>query len=634
MRVLVTGGAGFIGSNYVRAVLAGRFAGWERATVVVVDNLGYAATPANLPLEHPRLTFVEADVCDPEPLMTLVRGCDAVVHFAAESHVDRSLRGARRFVLSNVLGTQNLLECCRRAGVPRIVHVSTDEVYGSIADGSWDEEEPLLPNSPYAASKAAADLVARAYHRSHGVPVVVTRCSNNYGPYQHPEKVIPLFVTNLLSGRDVPLYGDGLHRREWLHVSDHCDGVHLALEKGGPGEIYNLGGGTELTNRDLTGRLLELCGAGWDRVRPVADRPAHDRRYAVDIGKARRELGFEPRVGFDEGLAGVVRWYRENRAWWDRGALPAVSAPRSRPAVARIGRRPVVVGACGFIGSRLLDRLHEQGREAGAIDRRTPLVSARGPHPDLRDAEVVHYLATSVNPAIAEDRPDLVAADQDTFERFLDALADLPRPPLVVLTGSGGAVYDPSLPPPYDERTPARPRSAYGRAKLALETALRERAPAVPGLVLRLGNVYGPGQRTGTGQGVIAHWLEAIAGRRPVRVYGDAEVRRDYVFVDDVVDVLASIRRGDTSAPVLNIGSGEGVPLGELLRVVASVVGERPAAETHTPRAFDARDVTLDIRLAAAELGWRPRTPLAEGIALTWRDKLAQAGAGAGRGHG
>ncbi|MCO6008406.1 NAD-dependent epimerase/dehydratase family protein [Actinoallomurus purpureus] len=281
----------------------------------------------------------------------------------------------------------------------------------------------------------------------------------------------------------------------------------------------------------------------------------------------------------------------------------------------------------------MLDRLQGEGREAGAIVRGTPLVSAGGPHSEVRDAEIVYYLATSVNPAIAEDRPDLVAADQDAFEGLLDALADLRRPPLVVLTGSGGAVYDPSRPPPYDERTPTRPRSAYGKAKLALEKALLERAPAVPGLVLRLGNVYGPGQRTGTGQGVIAHWLESIADRRPLRVYGDTDVLRDYVYVDDVVDVLASIRRGETSEPVVNIGSGEGVSLNELLRVVCSVVGERPAVEARPPRAFDRRDVTLDVRLAA-ELGWRPRTSLAAGIAFTWREMLAELASGAGRGLG
>ncbi|MFC4910169.1 NAD-dependent epimerase/dehydratase family protein [Actinomadura gamaensis] len=296
------------------------------------------------------------------------------------------------------------------------------------------------------------------------------------------------------------------------------------------------------------------------------------------------------------------------------------------------GGRRVVVGAAGFIGARLLDRLAREDRTVGAVTRGTPLVTARGPHPDVRDAEIVYYLATSVNPAIAEDRPDLVAADRAAFERLLDALAGFRRPPLVVLTGSGGAVYDPDVPPPYDERTTTRPRSAYGRAKLELESALRARAPAVPGLVLRLGNVYGPGQRTGTGQGVLAHWLRSIADRRPLRIYGDTAALRDYVYVDDVVDALVALRPDATPAPVLNIGSGEGVSLQTLLEVIRSVVGAELVLETRPARAFDRRDVALDIRLAASELGWRPRTTLAEGVALTWRELAARVATGANRG--
>ena len=224
---------------------------------------------------------------------------------------------AHEFVTTNVLGTQVLLEGCRTARVPRIIHVSTDEVYGSLPHGSWTEDTLLEPNSPYAASKAASDLIARAYGRAHGLSVSITRCSNNYGPYQFVEKLIPLFVTNLLDGRDVPLYGDGHHVREWLHVDDHCRAVHLVLTDGAPGGIYNIGGGTELTNRDTTERLLELCGADWDRVRHVPDRKAHDERYSVDTTKIREELGFVPQIPFGQGLAEVVAWYRENRTWWE-----------------------------------------------------------------------------------------------------------------------------------------------------------------------------------------------------------------------------------------------------------------------------------------------------------------------------
>jgi dTDP-glucose 4,6-dehydratase len=239
------------------------------------------------------------------------------VHFAAESHVDRSILGAADFVRTNVVGTQTLLDSALRHGIDAFVHVSTDEVYGSIADGSWDEEQPLEPNSPYSASKASSDLIARSYFRTHALPVCVTRCSNNYGPYQFPEKVIPLFVTNLLDGGTVPLYGEGANVRDWLHVDDHCRAIHLVLAKGRPGEVYNIGGGTELTNRELTGRLLAACGAGWDSVEHVEDRLGHDLRYSVSIDKIAAELGYAPRIDFEQGLAETVTWYAGHRGWWE-----------------------------------------------------------------------------------------------------------------------------------------------------------------------------------------------------------------------------------------------------------------------------------------------------------------------------
>jgi dTDP-glucose 4,6-dehydratase len=319
MRVLVTGGAGFIGSHYVRSLLTGAWGLDEPDSVVVLDKLTYAGNLANLaPVrDDGRLRFVEGDILDRALVERLVEETDAVVHFAAESHVDRSLEHARDFVETNVVGTQTLLEAARRHPVDRFVHVSTDEVYGSIEHGSWTETWPLAPNSPYAASKAGSDLMALAAHRTHGMDVVVTRCSNNYGPYQFPEKVIPLFVTNLLDGKQVPLYGDGGNIRDWLHVSDHCHGIQLVLEKGRAGEVYNIGGGTELSNRELTGRLLEACGAGWDMVRPVADRKGHDRRYSLDITKIGDELGYAPQVSLADGLASTVAWYRDNRDWWE-----------------------------------------------------------------------------------------------------------------------------------------------------------------------------------------------------------------------------------------------------------------------------------------------------------------------------
>ena len=316
-RVLVTGGAGFIGSHYVRTMLTGGYPGFEDAQVTVLDKLTYAGNLANLATvaDHPGYRFVQGDVVDEALLLDLVPGHDLVVNFAAETHVDRSITGAADFVVTNVLGAQTLFDACLRAQVPRVVHVSTDEVYGSIDEGSWDEDQPLLPNSPYSAAKAGADLLARAYARTYGLPVAVTRCSNNYGPYQFPEKVIPLFVTNLIDGRKVPLYGDGLNVRDWLHVDDHCRGIQLVAERGRPGEAYNIGGGRELTNRELTQRLLDAMGVGWDMVEFVPDRKGHDRRYAVDDTKLRR-LGYRPRHRFEDGLAETVQWYRDHEQWW------------------------------------------------------------------------------------------------------------------------------------------------------------------------------------------------------------------------------------------------------------------------------------------------------------------------------
>ena len=316
MRVLVTGGAGFIGSHFVRTLLAGGYPAFAGAEVLVLDLLTYAGTRTNLPVD-PRLTFVHGDIRDPVMVGAVMPGTDVVVHFAAESHVDRSISGAADFVSTNVVGTQVLLQAALDARVARFVHVSTDEVYGSIDEGSWPETHPLEPNSPYSASKAGSDLLARSYHRTFGLPVCITRCSNNYGPHQFPEKVIPLFVTNLLDGHKVPLYGDGLNVRDWLHVDDHCHGIALVAEKGRDGEVYNIGGGTELTNLELTTRLLAAVGKGEEMIERVPDRLGHDRRYSVDWTKIATELGYAPRTTFEAGLAETVRWYAENRGWWE-----------------------------------------------------------------------------------------------------------------------------------------------------------------------------------------------------------------------------------------------------------------------------------------------------------------------------
>jgi len=319
VKLFVTGGAGFIGSNFARMLLADCLPGLEGSEITVFDALTYSGTLTNLEsvTDSPRYTFVHGDIRDDATVKLALPGHDAIVHFAAESHVDRSVSNSRIFVDTNVLGTQTLLDAALELGITRFVHVSTDEVYGSIDEGSWDENEPLLPNSPYSASKAGSDLLVRSYHVTHGLNTSITRCSNNYGIHHFPEKVIPLFVTNLLDDKHVPLYGDGANVRDWLHVDDHCRGIGAVLIGGRPGEIYNIGGGTELSNRELTELLLEATGRDWSFVDKVADRKGHDRRYSVDIGKIQKELGYTPQVAFAEGLADVVQWYRDNRWWWE-----------------------------------------------------------------------------------------------------------------------------------------------------------------------------------------------------------------------------------------------------------------------------------------------------------------------------
>ena len=317
MRYLVTGGAGFIGSHYVRSLLSGDLAA-DVERVHVLDKLTYAGNMANLaPIaEDTRFSFVQGDICDAGLLDEVLPGHDVVVNFAAETHVDRSISGPQDFIITNVVGTQTILDACLRHDIPRVVHIGTDEVYGSIDVGSWTEDSPLLPNSPYAASKASAELLARAYYRTYGLPVSTTRCSNNYGPYQFPEKVIPLFVTNLIDDLRVPLYGDGLNVRDWLHVDDHCRGVQIVVERGEPGAAYNIGGGEELSNRQLTEVILDHMGRSWDgSVELVDDRLGHDRRYSVDDSRI-RALGYAPSRSFGQGIGETIRWYRDHPEWW------------------------------------------------------------------------------------------------------------------------------------------------------------------------------------------------------------------------------------------------------------------------------------------------------------------------------
>jgi len=328
MKLLVTGGAGFIGSNFVRMALTDKFPDFNVEQLTVLDLLTYAGDEENLKIvaSDKRYKFVKGDIRDLELAKKLLQDADQVVHFAAESHVDRSIEGGSEFVSTNVMGTQVLLDAARSSNIKRFVHVSTDEVYGSISEGSWPEDHPLLPNSPYSASKAGSDLLVRAYNRTHKLDTVITRCSNNYGQYQFPEKVMPLFITNIIEGKKVPLYGNGLNVRDWLHVDDHCRGIALALTKGRAGEVYNIGGGTELTNVELTHKILKAMGVGEEFIQPVEDRKGHDLRYSVDISKINKELGYVPQVNFEEGLAQTINWYKNNEAWWKKHkqAAPAI----------------------------------------------------------------------------------------------------------------------------------------------------------------------------------------------------------------------------------------------------------------------------------------------------------------------
>jgi dTDP-glucose 4,6-dehydratase len=313
MKQFITGGAGFIGSNYVRYILNN-----TDDEVTVFDALTYAGNLSTMRdvENNSRYKFVKGNICDAAAVADAMKGHDAVVHFAAESHVDRSIDGSEDFIHTNCFGTNTVIDTARKLDVSRVLHIGTDEVYGSVEVGSSLETDPLEPRSPYSASKAGSDLIALAYHHTHGTPVVVTRCTNNFGPYQYPEKAIPLFTTNLLDGKKIPLYGDGLNERDWLFVDDHCSGVYLVLTKGTLGEIYNIGAGNETPNRVLVNKLLEAFGVGEEMVQYVEDRKGHDRRYSVNIDKITK-LGWKKERTLDEALAETVQWYRDNRWWWE-----------------------------------------------------------------------------------------------------------------------------------------------------------------------------------------------------------------------------------------------------------------------------------------------------------------------------
>ncbi len=318
--ILITGAAGFIGSNFVRLLVARK----APVKIVALDKLTYCGNLANLRgVINDQTTFVRADICDPTAISKVLddQKVTQIVNFAAETHVDRSILGSGPFVQANIVGTQVLLDAARARNIEKFLQVGTDEVYGTLPEDRPDlkftEETPLQPSSPYSASKAAADCLVRAYFHTFNMPVLITRCSNNYGPYQFPEKVIPLFVTHLMEGKKVPLYGDGLNIRDWLHVEDHCDGIWTVLTKGKPGEVYNVGGNNEITNRKITETILKEMGKSWDEsVQYVKDRPGHDRRYAIDAGKIKRDLGWEPKHRFDQSIKSTIQWYKDHQDWW------------------------------------------------------------------------------------------------------------------------------------------------------------------------------------------------------------------------------------------------------------------------------------------------------------------------------
>ena len=317
MKLLITGAAGFIGSNFVRMIAKGELQGFS--SLKVLDKLTYAGVKSNLDsaADISRYLFKQGDICDPVVVGYLLKEVDAVINFAAESHVDRSISGAADFVQTNIVGVQVLLDAIKSSGKKiRFLQVSTDEVYGSIESGSWTEDWPLQPNSPYSASKASAELLARSYNKTHGMDVVITRCSNNYGTHHFPEKLIPLFITNLIEGKKVPVYGTGENIRDWLHVDDHCRGIYSVLMNGRSGEVYNIGGGRELTNNEITQLILEAMGADESCIEYVEDRKGHDLRYSVDWTKINKELSYEPQVRFEDGLRETIQWYRNNEAWW------------------------------------------------------------------------------------------------------------------------------------------------------------------------------------------------------------------------------------------------------------------------------------------------------------------------------
>ena len=583
MRILVTGGAGFIGSHYLRTLLAGGYRGYEDARVTVLDKLTYAGNLANLEpvADCPRFTFIRGDICDAAALSTVVPGHDLVINFAAETHVDRSIADSADFVSTNVVGVQVLLQACLDAQVRRVVHVSTDEVYGSVASGSWSEDAPLAPNSPYAATKAGGDLIAQAYARTYGLDVCITRCCNNYGPYQFPEKVIPLFVTNLLDGLEVPLYGDGGNIRGWVHVDDHCRGVQLVAERGRAGRVYHIGGDAELTNLELTQALLDCCGAGWDMVARVPDRKGHDRRYCLD-DSALRALGYAPQTPFEVGLNATVQWYRENRHWWEplkrrdasNDAHPATvgaTAATAREQISRMNRW-LVTGAGGMLGRDLVAVLRRQGENVTALGRDGCGGQAGLDVTDeaaVRAAVMLHRPTVVVNCAAWTAVDDAEAHEADALlvnghgARHLAAACAAADIRLVQV--STDYVFSGDNQRPYAEDDRAEPRTAYGRTKLAGERAVLELLPDTA-YVIRTAWLYGA-----HGPNFVTAMIRQQAERPTVDVVCDQHGQPTWTV--DVADQIAALVRLGARAGIYHAASSGETTWFGLAREVFGLLG-------------------------------------------------------------
>ena len=661
VKVLVTGGAGFIGSNFVHHALS-THDDWE---VTTLDKLTYAGRLENLQdvIDHPRHVFVKGDVADASVAAPLVQASEIVVHFAAETHVDRSILNAGEFITTDVFGTFVLLEAARQApALRRFVQISTDEVYGSVPEGSSREGDELRPRNPYSASKAGADRLAYSYWATYGVPVIITRASNNYGPKQFPEKVIPLFITNALDDVPVPLYGDGLNERDWLHVLDHCRALDLLIGSATNGEVYNVGGGHPIPNAVLTKRILELLDKPQTLIRHVTDRPGHDRRYSLDTTKL-ESLGWTPQVTFEEGLAGTVEWYQRQRMvvaarqTRRRGVQEVLPGPvrhadlnQSTHVISQIVTVPLVTGAAGFAGSHLLEHLLETepsvaawsnpaGRPPGQTDRRVLWRAV-----DLLDAG---RRRVTRSPSCA--RPRSITApglrtSADRGRRPNGHSASTCWAPIICWMACGtqastarcsstgsALVYRPSA-GPISEDSPIGPTSPYGVSKLAQEMLALQAAPA-PTIVARPFNHAGPRQTTDYVTSAFARQIAEIERglAPPVLRVGNLESRRDITDVRDVVRAYRLLLSSGQPQRPYNVCSGTAYRVGDLLEGLVATGAAARSRSKSDPARCGPRDnpvVLGDRSRILDEVGWAPEIPIERTLADLldyWRQRVGSA---------